>query len=226
MELHAAIGARILSGSTNELLARWPSRSRSPTTSAGTAGATPNRLAGEAIPLAGPHRHRRRRVRRAHAPPPLQGAVAGRVGRPRDPRRDRARSFDPRVTAAFARLDHAALVLQPASGRDAIAAVDDEQTLGAARARTPTPTPTPRPPESAIAASRRSPAAARSLSRSATRAARRRRPVCACRTSASPWRAARACAPSAARSRACARPARRACPRTGGAGRRARAWSA
>ena len=87
MELHPAIGARILSGSTNELLRkaeqialthheRWDGRGY------------PGQARRRGDPPAGPDRHGRRRVRRAHAPPPLQGAVAGARGRPRDPQRD------------------------------------------------------------------------------------------------------------------------------------------
>ena len=128
MELHAAIGARILSGSTNELLRkaeqialthheRWDGRGY------------PAKLAGEAIPLSGrivtvadvfdalTHR------RPYKEPWPVHVAVREILG-------ETGTKFDPRVIAAFARLDHAALVAPATIGPDAIAAVEDEQTLG------------------------------------------------------------------------------------------------
>ncbi len=128
MELHPAIGARILSGSTNELLRkaeqialthheRWDGRGY------------PGKLAGEAIPLPGrivtvadvfdalTHR------RPYKEPWPVHVAV-------REILSETGTKFDPQVTAAFAKLDHTALVAPARSRRDAIAAVDDEQTLG------------------------------------------------------------------------------------------------
>ena len=88
MELHPTIGARILSGSNNELLMmaeqialthheRWDGRGY------------PSGLAGEAIPLPGRIVSRGGRLRRAHAPPSVQGAVAGARRRARDPGRGR-----------------------------------------------------------------------------------------------------------------------------------------
>ena len=145
MELHPAIGARILSGSTNELLRkaeqialthheRWDGRGY------------PNRLAGEAIPLPGPDRHGRRRVRRAHAPPPLQGAVAGRTwpsarssARPaRSSTRESPRPSRGSTTRRSWLPPGAAATRSPQS--------TTSRRSGAARARTPTPTPTPTPP--------------------------------------------------------------------------------
>jgi putative two-component system response regulator len=130
MREHAAIGARILSGSTNELLTlaeeialthheRWDG------------SGYPQGLAGEAIPLAG-------RIvavadvfdALAHRRPykdawPVPRAVAGIL--------DGAGSdFDPRVTEAFARLDHAALV-QP-SGLRVVARAAAQTDTGAAAA--------------------------------------------------------------------------------------------
>ena len=173
----------------------------------------------------GPHRHGRRRVRRAHASPPLQGAVADLGGRARDPRRGRhevrparhrgLRAARPRGARASRR--------RPGAARRSRRRADARARPAARHRRRRRRRALP---ERARQRVRDSGAGARAVSRSATRAARRRRPGCACRTSASPSRAARACAPSAARSRACARPARRACPRPAGAGRRARAWSA
>jgi putative two-component system response regulator len=131
MELHPAIGARILSGSTNELLMmaeqialthheRWDGRGY------------PNRLAAEAIPLPG------RIVAVAdvfdaltHRRPykdawPVETAVREVLG-------EAGTRFDPAVTEAFARLDHRLLVHQIPSGP---VAVDDtiagrQQNLGA-----------------------------------------------------------------------------------------------
>ena len=111
MQLHPAIGARILSGSTNELLMmaeqialthheRWDGRGY------------PNGLTGEAIPLPGrivavadvfdalTHR------RPYKEPWPIHVAV-------REILSERGTKFDPRVTEAFSELDHATLV-QPA----------------------------------------------------------------------------------------------------------------
>lgn len=127
MTLHAAIGARILSGSTNELLMmaeqiafthheRWDGQGY------------PSRLAGEAIPLPG------RIVSVAdvfdaltHLRPykdawPIDVAV-------REILAESGSKFDPRVTDAFARLDHAGLV-QPANDSPAaLTVVDDERAL-------------------------------------------------------------------------------------------------
>ncbi|HET6171860.1 MAG TPA: HD domain-containing phosphohydrolase [Gaiellales bacterium] len=129
MKLHPAIGARILSGSTNELLMmaeqialthheRWDGRGY------------PSGLAGEAIPLPGrivsvadvfdalTHR------RPYKEPWPVPVAV-------REILSETGTKFDPRVTEAFAKLDHPTLV-QPAKhgARAAVVAVDDELTLG------------------------------------------------------------------------------------------------
>jgi putative two-component system response regulator len=127
MELHAAIGARILSGSTNELLTmaeqialthheRWDGKGY------------PNRLAADAIPLPG-------RIvavadvfdALAHRRPykeawPVDVAVREILG-------EAGSKFDPDVTRAFAALDHATLV-QPAHKRAGAIAVVDEPTLG------------------------------------------------------------------------------------------------
>ena len=209
MKLHPAIGARILSGSTNELLMmaeqialthheRWDGHGY------------PSGLAGEAIPLPGrivtvadvfdalTHR------RPYKEPWPVHVAVReifGEAGtQVRPPRHRGVRSARPREPSCSRRRRAAAR----GRGQD-----DSGRPTGRAAADQP------------IRA-----LAAPSVSRSATRAGRRPRPGCECRTSAWPSRAARACAPSAGRSRACGRPARRACPRRAAAGRRARAWSA
>jgi putative two-component system response regulator len=120
MEKHAAIGARILSGSTNELLTvaeqialthheRWD----------GTG--YPQRLAGEAIPLPGrivtvadvfdalTHR------RPYKQPWPLDDAL-------REILSETGTKFDPAVIAAFAGLDHASLVQGADLAVDAAAA--------------------------------------------------------------------------------------------------------
>jgi putative two-component system response regulator len=128
MKLHPAIGARILSGSTNELLMmaeqialthheRWDGRGY------------PNGLAGEAIPLPG-------RIvtvadvfdalthhRPYKEPWPIHVAV-------REILSETGATFDPRVTEAFGRLDHRALVQPAKHGAEAIAAVEDELTAG------------------------------------------------------------------------------------------------
>jgi putative two-component system response regulator len=119
MKLHPAIGARILSGSTNELLMmaerialthheRWDGHGY------------PSGLAGEAIPLAGrivtvadvfdalTHR------RPYKEPWPVHVAV-------REIFSEAGTQFDPRVTEAFATLDHAALVQPAQAGVQAIA---------------------------------------------------------------------------------------------------------
>jgi putative two-component system response regulator len=128
MELHPAIGARILSGSTNELLMvaeqialthheRWDGRGY------------PNGLAGEAIPLPGrivtvadvfdalTHR------RPYKEPWPIPLAVREVLGAT-------GTKFDPSVTEAFAGLEHATLVHPAQNGAGGIAAVDDEPTPG------------------------------------------------------------------------------------------------
>jgi putative two-component system response regulator len=122
MELHPAIGARILSGSTNELLMmaeqialthheRWDGRGY------------PNGLSGEAIPLPGrivtvsdvfdalTHR------RPYKEPWPIHVAV-------REILSETGTKFDPRVTAAFAELDHASLVQPERSRASGLALVE------------------------------------------------------------------------------------------------------
>jgi putative two-component system response regulator len=132
MQLHASIGARILSGSTNELLRmaeqialthheRWDGRGY------------PSGLAGDAIPLSGrivtvadvfdalTHR------RPYKEPWPVGVAVAEIVAAA-------GTKFDPHVIAAFARLDHATLVQPPAKVPAAVqhdAAVDRGSGIGA-----------------------------------------------------------------------------------------------
>jgi putative two-component system response regulator len=118
MELHASIGARILSGSNNELLMmaeqialthheRWDGRGY------------PSRLAGEEIPLPGrivavadvfDALTHRRPYKEAW---PVAAAV-------HEILHGTAIRFDPRVTAAFERLDHTLLVHQPAMGPTAV----------------------------------------------------------------------------------------------------------
>jgi putative two-component system response regulator len=128
MELHPAIGARILSGSTNELLMmaerialthheRWDGNGY------------PSGLAGEAIPLPGrivtvadvfdalTHR------RPYKEPWPIPVAV-------REIIRETGTKFDPRVIEAFGQLHHETLVHPSMSRPGALAAVDDESTLG------------------------------------------------------------------------------------------------
>jgi putative two-component system response regulator len=128
MELHPAIGARILSGSTNELLMmaeqialthheRWDGRGY------------PGRLAGEEIPLPGrivtvadvfdalTHR------RPYKEPWPIPVAV-------REILSETGTKFDPRVTEEFGKLDHASLVHPARNAAGAVAAVEDELTLG------------------------------------------------------------------------------------------------
>ena len=125
MELHPRIGARILSGSTNELLnmaeqialthhERWDGRGY------------PSGLAGEEIPLPGrivtvadvfdalTHR------RPYKEPWPISVAV-------REILSESGTKFDPHVTEAFARLDHAKLVQAPSTGPTAL---DDEPNVG------------------------------------------------------------------------------------------------
>jgi putative two-component system response regulator len=128
MQLHPAIGARILSGSTNELLMmaeqialthheRWDGRGY------------PGGLAGEAIPLPGrivtvadvfdalTHR------RPYKEPWPIHVAV-------REILSETGTKFDPRVAEAFGELDHARLVLPAKNGSGATAAGENELTLG------------------------------------------------------------------------------------------------
>jgi putative two-component system response regulator len=128
MELHAAIGARILSGSTNELLMmaeqialthheRWDGRGY------------PNGLAGEAIPLPGrivavadvfdalTHR------RPYKQPWPVDVAVREIMG-------ETSTRFDPRVSAAFGELDHASLVQPARHGASLVATVEADITTG------------------------------------------------------------------------------------------------
>ena len=128
MQLHPAIGARILSGSTNELLMmaeqialthheRWDGRGY------------PGGLAGEEIPLPGrivtvadvfdalTHR------RPYKEPWPIHVAV-------REILSETGTKFDPRVTEAFGELDHARLVLSARNGSGATAAGEDELMLG------------------------------------------------------------------------------------------------
>jgi putative two-component system response regulator len=125
MELHPSIGARILSGSNNELLdmaeqialthhERWDGRGY------------PSGLAGEEIPLAGrivtvadvfdalTHR------RPYKEPWPIPAAVREILG-------EAGTKFDPHVTQAFAQLDHTRLVQPAVPGP---AAVDDQPKLG------------------------------------------------------------------------------------------------
>ncbi|MDP9260140.1 MAG: response regulator [Actinomycetota bacterium] len=124
MKLHPAIGARILSGSTNELLMmaeqialthheRWDGHGY------------PNGVAGEAIPLPGrivtvadvfdalTHR------RPYKEPWPIHVAV-------REILSETGTKFDPRVTEAFGRLDHTTLVQPAKHAAEAIAALQDE----------------------------------------------------------------------------------------------------
>ena len=125
MELHPKIGARILSGSNNELLnmaeqialthhERWDGRGY------------PSGLAGEQIPLPGrivmvadvfdalTHR------RPYKEPWPISVAVREIIG-------EAGTKFDPNVTEAFARLEHATLVQPAAKGP---AAVGGELNIG------------------------------------------------------------------------------------------------
>ena len=125
MELHPKIGARILSGSNNELLnmaeqialthhERWDGRGY------------PNGLSGDDIPLPGrivtvadvfdalTHR------RPYKEPWPISVAVREIIG-------EAGTKFDPNVTEAFARLEHATLVQPAAPGPSA---VTGEQTIG------------------------------------------------------------------------------------------------
>jgi putative two-component system response regulator len=129
MQLHASIGARILSGSTNELLRmaeqiafthheRWDGRGY------------PSGLAGDAIPLSGrivtvadvfdalTHR------RPYKEPWPVEMAVAEILAAA-------GSKFDPQVIEAFARLDHATLV-QPQATAPAPARLDaaDDRDAG------------------------------------------------------------------------------------------------
>ena len=127
MQLHPAIGARILSGSTNELLMmaeqialthheRWDGRGY------------PSGLAGAAIPLPGrivsvadvfdalTHR------RPYKEPWPIHVAV-------REILSETGTKFDPSVVAAFAELDHATLVQPAERGAEALPVHEDEPAL-------------------------------------------------------------------------------------------------
>jgi putative two-component system response regulator len=126
MELHPAIGARILSGSTNELLKmaeqialthheRWDGRGY------------PSGLAGEAIPLPGrivtvadvfDALTHRRPYKEAWPIPLAVREILSATGT----------KFDPRVTEAFGQLEHARLLHPARNG--AVATGDDEPTLG------------------------------------------------------------------------------------------------
>jgi putative two-component system response regulator len=118
MEQHASIGARILSGSTNELLTmaeqialthheRWDGRGY------------PNGISGEEIPLEGrivavadvfDALTHRRPYKEAWPVATAVNEVLGEAGT----------RFDPVVTAAFERLDHRLLVHQPATAPTAV----------------------------------------------------------------------------------------------------------
>ena len=212
MKLHPAIGARILSGSTNELLMmaeqialthheRWDgtrlsragSRARR---SRCRGGSSPSPTSSTRSPTAGPTRSRGR------SPTPCGRSSAS-----------PARKFDPRVIEAFARLDHAALV-QPAARRPGALAAVEAERRAPGRRQAGAPTARPR------AASRRCSVDQRLAQRDgdglragvALELGHRVLHVRAHRERGDRERAAR--------------PARRACPRTAGAGRRARAWSA
>ena len=183
MELHPTIGARILSGSNNELLMmaeqialthheRWDGRGY------------PSGLSGDDDPASGADRRpsptcstrsriaaRTRSRGRSRSPCARSSARPARNSIRTSSRRSRGsttqRSCSRRpgpAVAASARRGPAAEAGAGADGR--------------------------RPPDQ----QRPREARASGVSRSGTRAARRRRPACACRTSASPSRAARACA--------------------------------
>ena len=128
MQLHPAIGARILSGSTNELLMmaerialthheRWDGRGY------------PSGLAGEAIPLPGrivsvadvfDALTHRRPYKEAWPVPAAVSEILGETGT----------KFDPRVIEAFGKLDHAGLVQPVKSGSQAVVVVEDDLRLG------------------------------------------------------------------------------------------------
>jgi putative two-component system response regulator len=120
MESHPAIGARILSGSTNELLMMAEQIALTHHEHWDGCG-YPSGLAGEAIPLPGrivavadvfdalTHR------RPYKEPWPVQVAVREILG-------ETGTQFDPGVAEAFAGLDHASLVSPAKPGTDAIAA--------------------------------------------------------------------------------------------------------
>jgi putative two-component system response regulator len=127
MQLHSTIGARILSGSSNELLMmaeqialthheRWDGRGY------------PDGLSGEAIPLPG------RIVTVADVFDALAHRRPYKEPWPIDEARQEildaaGTKFDPRVTEAFARLDHGKLVQPPA--RRGVAAVGTAPAAGA-----------------------------------------------------------------------------------------------
>jgi putative two-component system response regulator len=126
MEMHASIGARILSGSTNELLTlakqialthheRWDGRGY------------PSGISGEEIPLPGrivavadvfDALTHRRPYKEAWPVPTAVREVLGEAGT----------RFDPVVTAAFERLDHRLLVHQPAAAPVAVEDVPERRS--------------------------------------------------------------------------------------------------
>jgi putative two-component system response regulator len=128
MQLHPAIGARILSGSTNELLMmaerialthheRWDGRGY------------PCGLAGEAIPLPGrivsvadvfDALTHRRPYKEAWPVPAAVREILSETGT----------KFDPLVIEAFGKLDHASLVQPVKNGSEAVVVVEAELRLG------------------------------------------------------------------------------------------------
>jgi putative two-component system response regulator len=128
MQLHPAIGARILSGSTNELLMmaerialthheRWDGRGY------------PCGLAGEAIPLPGrivsvadvfDALTHRRPYKEAWPVPAAVSEILSETGT----------KFDPLVIEAFGKLDHASLVQPVKNGSEAVVVVEAELRLG------------------------------------------------------------------------------------------------
>ena len=132
MKLHPAIGARILSGSTNELL-MMAERIALTHHESWDGHGYPSRLAGEAIPLPGrivavadvfDALTHRRPYKEAW---PVHVAV-------REILSETGTKFDPRVTAAFATLDHGTLVQPARAGAKAITEAGDETTLGRGQA--------------------------------------------------------------------------------------------
>ena len=115
MRLHTTVGAELLSGASSEVMRMAEEIARTHHERWDGEG-YPAGLAGEAIPLAGPHLRGVRRLRRTALRPPLQGAVAAARGagaaapRPRSPLRSRGRRRlpadrrRPRSLAAGARL--------------------------------------------------------------------------------------------------------------------------
>ena len=82
LEEHTEIGGRILSGSRSPILRLAEQIARTHHERWDGTG-YPHGLAGDAIPLAGPHHRRRRRLRRPRPPAPAQEGVAARAGRRR-----------------------------------------------------------------------------------------------------------------------------------------------